>query len=430
MSKFQIIFIAIFIVCIIAGVALFATYKGENNSDTLPAITVWGTFPQSVISNLVTRINNTRPTSITVDYVEKTEANFNKDFIEALARGEGPDAILLPQDMLTRHEDKIIAIPYEALSERDFKNTYIPQAELYLTQAGSLAIPFSVDPLVMFWNRDLFTNAGIATYPVFWDEFGNLTKKIDVKDVNSNIRRSAIALGEFVNVNNAREILGALLMQAGNPVTRKIENRLISTLGSGDFNGTNSSTEAISFFTQFSDPRHPQYSWNRSLPNSKSWFLSGNLATYFGFSSELFDIREKNPNIDFDVAPLPQPRNGKVKTTYGMMYGFSIIKNTKDAALTYTVLSILASPTSLSMLNEISYLPPVRRDMIAQGSKDPYQTIFYNSALISRDWLDIDIAKTRAIFKKMIESVTSGREPIYSAIERAQEEMNFSIQNP
>ncbi len=435
MTKFQTIVIAIFVICIIAGVALFATYKSDNASTALPPITVWGTFPTSIFQGVLKEINNTRATPLVVTYVEKSEASFDKEFIETLARGQGPDVILLPQDMLMRHEDKLILIPNDILTERDFKNTYVSQAELYLTPKGVLAVPFTLDPFVMYWNRDLFTNAGIATYPRFWDEFNGIAEKIDLKDVNSNIRRSAIAMGEFNNINNAREILGALLLQSGNPVTQKTitdtgSTRLVSTIGNGQYAGASLSLPAVQFFTQFSNPRDPSYSWNRGLPASKSWFLSGSLATYFAPASELFDLRAKNSNIDFDVAPLPQIRIGKNRVTYGNMYGFSIVRITPNASTAFLVLQSLTAPDALTVLNKLSYLPPVRRDMLATGSTDPYQSIFYDSALISKGWLDMNSARTSKIFQNMVESISSGRADFTQAIDTAHGQLDLSLQNP
>jgi ABC-type glycerol-3-phosphate transport system substrate-binding protein len=430
MSKFQIIVIAIFVVCIIAGVTLFATYKGREASSSLPAITVWGTFPQSVFSSFLQELNNTRSTQLSVNYVEKSGATFDKDFIETLARGQGPDAILISQDMMLRHADKIIPIPNDVLTERDFLNSYIPQAGLYINSSGVMAVPFAIDPLVMYWNKDIFTNAGVAKYPSFWEEFTNLIEKVNIRDANSNIRRSAIAMGEFNNINHAREILGTLLLQAGNPVTKIGDAGVEATLGNGSFSGTDSSTPAINFFTQFANPQNPQYSWNRSLPNSKNFFLAGSLATYFGFASEIFDLRTKNPNIDFDVSPLPQASNGRNRITYGSMYGLSIVRSAPNPSGTYSVISSLTAPDALALLNKISYLPPVRRDMLALGSTDPYQAIFYDSALISRGWLDAGPTKTNTIFQNMVESITSGRETTYNAIQLAQEEMDLALQNP
>ncbi len=430
MSKFQIIVITIFIICIIAGIVAFATFKGGSNSTELPEITIWGTFPQTQFDQYVTKLNISRSQVLKIKYYQIAESSFDKTFIEALARGQGPDAILIPQDLLHKHEDKVIPIPYAVLTQRDFQNTFIQQAELYLTANGILALPFTADPLVMYWNRDIFTNAGIALPPVYWDEFTGLNSKITQKDVNSNIRKSAIAMGEFNNILHAREILGTLFLQAGNPVTyRDPSNILMSALGNGSFVGLTTSLPALNFYTQFSDPSNANYSWNRSLPSSRSSFLSGNLATYFGFASEIKDLREKNPNIDFDVAPLPQARGGKNRATYGMMYGFSIVRSAKDANSTYSVLSQLLTTDSLNQLVALSYLPPIRRDMLALGSKDPYLTIFYNSSLISKGWLDTNKYQSNAIFQKITESVTSGKKNPSDALQNGSDEFDISLKN-
>ncbi len=434
MSKFQIIFIAIFVIFIVIGVALFATYKSSQSTQALPEVTIWGTFPKTIVDDLVQNINNTREIPLSVNYIEKTTSTFDKAFIEALARGKGPDAILVSEDRIFRHADKITLIPPNVLTERDFKNTYIPEAELYLTSDGTMALPFIIDPMVMYWNRDIFTNAGIATYPKFWDEFSGLAGKINTRDSSGNIKRTALALGEFKNISHAREILGSLLLQAGNPVTRKTtsDNGLIltSALGNGQSNGTQSATNAINFFTQFADPRNQQYSWNRSLPVSKNYFLSGSLAIYFGFASELLDLRAKNPNLDFDVAPLPQPRSAANRSTYGTIYGLSIVKNSTLQSAAYTVIKAMTEPSAMARLSQSAYLPPVRRDMLATGSTDPNQAIFYDSALISRGWLDTDLDMSNQIFQNMVESVTSGRVDVYSSIQTAQQDLDMLYKNP
>ncbi len=430
MSKFQIILISIFVVCIIGGIVAFATYKGNTTENELPAITVWGTFPAAIFDKYVIDLNTTREKALNISYVQIRAENFDKTFIETLARGQGPDAILIPQDLIYKHEDKIIPIPYTVISERDFRDTFIRQSELYLTGNGALALPFVVDPLVMYWNRDSFTNAGIAKPPIFWDEFDNLNTKLTQKDINSNVRKSAIALGEFNNISHAREIFGTLLMQAGNPITyRNTENFISSALKNGNYQGLNSSLAALDFFIQFSNPKSVNYSWNRSLSNSRSSFLSGNLATYFGFASEISDLRAKNPNIDFDVAPLPQARNGKNRATYGGMYGFSVVRSSANPSNTFSVVNSLLSSSALSNMIKLSYLPPVRLDMISTGSTDPYLSIFYDSALISKGWLDVSPAESNAILQKMIEAVTSGRKGATNAVEEASDELDILFQN-
>lgn len=424
-SKFQIITLAVFVVFIAVGVASFALYKGNSSSTTIPAVTFWGTFPADTFNNYVAKINAKLPQPITVTYVQKRADTFSQEFISALARGQGPDGLLIPVDMILPHYDKLAAIPFSALPQRTFIDSYIEEANIYLNSSGIIAIPFTVDPLVMYWNRDIFNSAGIATYPKYWDEFTGLNKKLTLKDQNGNVRKSAIALGDFTNVSNAREILGTLMMQSGNPITMTDKDGFIqSTIKTS---ASVSPVPAIEFFTQFSNPSSANYSWNRGMALSKSAFLSGTLATYFGFSSELADIRIKNPNINFDVAPLPQLRNGNIKAAYAKMNGFSIVRSSPNPNAVFQVISILTDPTNLSELNQTLYLPTVRRDVIAQGSNDPYITIFNQAALIARTWLDADTAKSRDIFGRMIQAVTSGSKTTFQAVQDAGEEYDVVL---
>jgi ABC-type glycerol-3-phosphate transport system substrate-binding protein len=437
MTKFQAAIIGIFVLFIFIGVAVFATYKGNSTSQTLPQVTVWGTFPATTFNQLVAAINITQPQALRINYTEMTPAQFDKTFIETLARGGGPDAVLLPQEMLLKHIDKVVAIPATVMTDRTFLDTYIDEANNYITPNGILALPFTIDPLMMYWNKDIFTNAGIPTYPKFWDELDQYGKFLTVKDNNSNVRRSSVALGEFRNVTHAREVLGSLLMQAGNPVLRVTTEAgangpvsvAQSTLALGEINGLNSASNALTFYNQFSNPASGSYAWNRSLPQSKSAFLSGTLATYFGFASELAGIRAKNPNLNFDVAGFPQARKGQLRVTYGTMYGLSIVRSTPDATATYNVLSNLFTPDAVVKLMSSTYLPPVRRDTIAQGNSDPYLANFYDSALISKGWLDPNPQGTSDILQEMVESVTSGRKVNFEAIKDADTRLNLLIRS-
>lgn len=421
LSKFQIVVLCIFGFGVFAGLASLALFKNNSTAETTPSITVWGVLSETMFNDYVAQVNTANRTQYIVNYIQKNQATFERELTEELALGKGPDAVLIPQELLLTIENKLVTIPYTTIGSRDYKNTFIEQAELYLRSEGSVGIPFVIDPMVMYWNRDTFTNAGIATYPKTWDDFLPLIKKVTQKDVNSNIRQSAVALGEFSNIVNARDIFSLILLQAGNPIVSNMR----STLGGDGFEITGN---ALKFFTGFSNPSSPAYSWNRSLPLSKNYFISGNLATYFGFAGEVLDLRDKNPNLNFDIAPIPQPKNTKNRVGYGRMYGFSIVKSSKDPNAALTVLTSLTSASSLARLVDITYLPPVRRDLIAQGNKDPYLSIFYDAALISKGWLDPSPYETAQVFQNFVESVTSGREIVDSAINQANNELTRLLQ--
>ena len=422
MSKFQIIVLAIFIVAIIAGGASFALYKGPNADNQLPEISVWGTYPSELFTKYLADINSNRSTSIKIAYTQFRPDNFSQSFVNALALGQGPDAVLLPTEMLLPELNKLAFIPYSVLPKNTFFTSYIDEARIYLNTNGVLAVPFTIDPLVMYWNRDIFNSAGIATYPKYWDEFTGtslkpgLVQKLTTRDQNGNIRRSVVALGDFSNITNAREVLGSMLFQIGNPVTTvDSQGYVVSALNPYS---SQKPSSAFQFFSQFADPTNPNYSWNRGMPNDKVAFLSGTLATYFSYASDLSDIRNKNINLNFDVAPLPQLKSGS-KAVYGRMYGFSLVKSSQKLDGSYAIISILTDPTNLKQLSQSTYSPSVRRDIIALGSTDPYITIFNESALISKTWLDVGFEQSRQIFGNLIQTITSGKKSIEQAIKDA-----------
>ena len=427
MSKFQIVFIALFVLFILGGLTAFALFKGDASQQALAKITMWGTVPNETFVGYINTINASLKQPIDISYVEIEPADFDNRFIQALARGEGPDAVLLPLEMMLKHEDKLLPIPYDTISVRDYMNTFVEESELYLGNDGALGFPLIIDPLVMYWNRDLFRSASIATPPVTWGDFDTIIPKLTKKDLASNIQKSTIALGEYRNLTNAREVLSTIFFQAGNPITQRSGPEVISLLGRGGQPGLEDSVVALDFFTSYTNPTAPEYSWNRSLPESRSFFMAGKLATYFGFASEIRDIQDKNPNLNFDVAPFPQRVKADVRTTYGKMYGMSIVKQSQYPNDAYSVMQQLISAESLAQLQNITYLPPVRRDLIAQGTSDPFLSIFYDSALISQGWLDPDSFSTDSLFQAVTEAVTSGLLSTRDALRKGQGQLEILL---
>ena len=408
MSNFQIAITGVFIFFIIIGVVIFAGIKGSSSQNT-PTVVLWGIIPEALFNKFVSDVNSEQAVPLKISYVQKSPDTFHQDFVEALATGKGPDAIILPQDLILKEKDKLVAIPHTSFSQRDFKNTFIQEAELYLTDSGILALPFSVDPLVMYWNRDTLSGAGFARYPSTWDEVITLSNKVTNKDNALNIAQSGVALGEFRNITHAKEIILSLLAQAGNP-----------TIGLS----ANPAQSVFNFYTQFSNPTKETYSWNRALPQSKNFFISGDLALYFGFASEITDIRAKNPQLNFDIAPIPQSKNATIKATFGTMYGFAFPRNSLNSNVAYNIFSTLTGQSALLKWTELTYLPPVRRDMLVIKPSYPYLSIFYDSALIASGSLDPSASDTSSIFQSMVENIVSGKERINEAITRGSNQIN------
>lgn len=425
MTNFQIAVLGFFIFFILLGVILFAGFGG-GNSNIMGTVEIWGNIDKDVFNKLLSEIKNDDKSFENVKYRQVEGSNFDQELAEALASGTGPDIFILPQDSILKHKTKILPIPYDSYSLRDFKDKFIEEGELYLDQQGILGLPFTIDPMVTYWNRSIFSKAGIASPPKTWEEFFLLSQKITEKDDNLNILTSAVAFGEFRNIDHAKDIISTLIMQTGNPIITRVEDGVESVLSEKKGSNIMPAEAAVNFFTQFSNPVKTVYTWNRSLPSSQKSFIAGDLAIYFGFASELNDLQKKNPNLNFDVTSLPQSDDG-INVTFGKMNALAITKNSKNASSAFAVIKRMTEDKFLDFLSKSNNLPPVSRKLLNKDPKDPYLEIFYNSALSAKAWLDPNPQETNVIFQAMIDSIVSGREKTANAIQRADSEMRVLI---
>jgi len=425
MSKFQIILLAAFAVSIVLGVAAFSLYRGSSNQGV--AMTVWGDIALQDFSLLLDAPAISQDRAFTVSYVEKSAGTIEAEFTEALARGTGPDLVILTQDKLWKNKSKLSIIPYESISERDFGTTFIEEGELFLDEEGIYALPLSIDPMVLYYNRDLLSAAGQARPIAYWDEIYKAAANLSKLDAAGNLVSSVMALGEARNIHHAKDILSLLLLQAGTPITSFVGSELRSQISANFGTPTSPAEAAFDFYTQFSNPTRAYYSWNRSLVDAQTHFTSGSSAYYLGFASELRVLKNKNPTLNFGISLVPQSRVSGKTITFGRLRAVAISRGSSNPSLALALATKLVSKEATLSLAEILVLPPARRDLLSLRPTNAISSVFYDAALQSKGWLDPDTIMTDAIFRTAIESITSGRARTLEAINKANSEIEALI---
>jgi multiple sugar transport system substrate-binding protein len=430
MSQFNIIIIGILMaLALIAVLLLSGVIPGFSLGGTSSqgvSITVWGTIPSEYLTGLISDLNEQNKNLFILEYVQKNPAAYEAELIDALASAKGPDIWLLSEDSVLKNKNKIVQIPFVSFSERSFKDMFIEEGELYLSDSGIIALPFTIDPMILYWNRDLFATGGISQPPKTWDEFVADVLKLTNRDSLNNIIQAGASLGEFNNIDHAQDIISFLILQTGNPIvdSQELEATLIES-GSVPVNPAES---AVRFFTEFSDPAKTTYSWNRSLAGSKNSFIAGTLAMYFGYASEYKDIQAKNPHLNFDVAEIPQIKDASLKATFGKMSGLAVSKVSPNASVAMAASVKLTGKDSIAKISQASYLPPVRRDLLAESVQDPVLGVFYKAAIRSRSWLNPDLQGSSNIFRSLIEEVITGKKKISDAVRDANEKLNILLE--
>jgi ABC-type glycerol-3-phosphate transport system substrate-binding protein len=422
MSPFQLIILAVFGMLAMIGVVFFALGSafGTNDAQT-GEVLIWGSLEPAPFTSVIQTLAEDDPRFSQVRYSYHPASSFYEDLADAIASGRGPDLIVLADDYMVRHAGKLMPIEYSYISQQTFQDTFISQGDMLLRGEGVYGVPLVVDPLVLYWNKDILASKGYAKPPKYWDELYAFAEKVTERDQTRAITLSGVPLGEYQNVNHAKDIVATLIMQAGGTLVRyDQQGRLVPSLVSRTEEAVQPAPSALRFFTEFANPTKTVYSWNRALPASRDAFAAGNTALYIGYASELENLRSQNPNLAMGVAPLPQINGKNTLLTMGRLYSFAIPRGSLNPAGARTISFLLANAASSRALSERLGLPSAHRDVLAENLKavnvTPEQAVFNQSALIAESWLDPDPAATEVVFKDMIEGVTSGADKVADAV--------------
>lgn len=412
---------------VIAAIAAFMVFSGvikigDQSGQAAGDVTVWGTIEFSTLQRY---IDQAKEQNLNINYVQKNIFNYEDELINSFASGTGPDLFIMSHEGILRHSDKILEIPYESFPKSSYEQTYIDQARLFLSDTGVRAFPITVDPMVMYYNKALISSAFILDVPKYWDEFPDFSSKVTQYSGTGEILISAAALGTFNNIPSAKNIITALIMQNKNNIinTDPATLKLRSTL-SFDEDEIQKTAQALDFYTSFAQFGSTTYSWNEALVDSKNKFISGDLAIHFAPGSEAADIRKKNPNLDFGVSLFPQVRGNNSRSTHGAMTGIAIAKQSKNIPASINVASKIAGSIIADGLANDLMVAPARKDLLRDKSDDALKTLIYNSAIISRGWVDADPNATDALFNDLIRNINTGALSTRNAISRSSADLN------
>lgn len=439
MSKFQLGFILFFVAVGVLAILIFSGLidvgqKSGQQSKDFANLVLWGTADIGKVNQVLNQLNEEYKDQFKVNYVQKAGASLELDFLRSVASGNTPDLILFPNDLLYSIEGQLFTIPEESITQRQFRDLFIEGAEIYIKSDGISAIPILVDPLIMYWNRDLFNNERVTDIPKNWNEILDISRVLTKKNNRQKILQSAVALGGSSNINHFKDILSLLLIQSGDSIVQRDSDMKNAYIYFGDsiLNTETSVTpaeSAILFYTGFANPKLSQYSWNTSFSSSLDSFISGNLAIYFGPASDFGIIKARNPHLNFDVAPVPQLSNTPNSLSYGKFYALGVTKlsaNVGQAFKALFLLTISDNKYQIAFSDSLS-LPPVKRILLTKGSTDPFISIFYSEAPITRSWIDPNPSETNKIFIKLLNSVLSKSTGISQVIANAKVQLNELI---
>ncbi|MDC7230841.1 MAG: extracellular solute-binding protein [Sphaerochaetaceae bacterium] len=276
--------------------------------------------------------------------------NYNTKVASSVPSGQGPNVINLFYGWLPLYIDSGYLQP---LPESVFPNSRIEEEFFPLVEAAKFdgkyyALPTAVRSLALFWNKDLFKEAGLdpEVPPKTMDEMIAFAKKIAKQDKSGNYLQAGMTL----------ELRGQMHHVLREVLTRQFGGTPYNEDATQVTYDSQAGYDALQWFTDL-ELKHkvgvPQY-----MTDDVTAFSAGKMGITIDGSFRLGNFNKLQDTLHYGVAELPE-MNG-VKSNFASFWANGITSTTEGKELEASIkfLEFLTSDEVMSMwLPAIGELP-------------------------------------------------------------------------
>ncbi len=412
---------------------------------------------------IITSYNVLHP-YIKIEYRKLRYSEYEKELIDALAEDRGPDIFSIHNTWLLGYKNKIEFMPAsvtlvypilkgsidkqivpelrttKSITIKEIKNNFVDvvyddvvieeQDEEGDVLQNVYGLPLSVDSLVIYYNKDIFNNSGIAEPPMYWNrDFQQAVKKMTKQDAKGKLIQSGVALGGGSNIERYSDVLSVLMMQNGTDMLtesgRVIFNEIPTALKSQNYNP---GMEALRFYTDFSNPSKEVYCWNSTLENSLDMFIQGKLAMMFGYAYHLPTIKARAPKLNFAISGLPQIEGSSVTTNFGNYWVEVVSKKSEYIDEAWDFVQFITKEEQAKLYLSNTNKPTALRSLIDEQIDNQEIGVFAEQVLTSKSWYKgADSNAMELIFEDIINEANEGDEDLSDIVNRGAKRVQQTI---
>lgn len=476
-NKFRIILA----VLAVAAVPFFSGCGSSSSPGYSVDLEIWGPFDDSLVyGDIITEYKKMNTHVREIKYRKFSLETYKEELIDGLASGNGPDIFLINNTWFPYFENKLYPAPTPFISPQDIKDNF-PDVVYsdFVSENKAYAVPLAMDSMQLYYNKDMFNAVGITSPPKTWQELENCVEALTKIDQEGKIIRSGAAIGTAKNVNRSTDLISLLMLQYEAKLPMK-KGELASfdegaySLGSGG-EKLRLGEAALDFYTKFAKINDSNgnanrlYTWNAEQVNSVDAFAGGSVAMLFNYAWQNSVIKNKNPKLNYDIAPIPQVSADK-PVTIANYWGFAVSSNKNPRMVSQeqsktkpvsndaraheaweflrfltlknngkiTLYNALNTKSSMDFLVDIDpaldYIkktlqPAARRDIIKEQKNDLTLGVFASGNLFAKNWYQKNPEKIDGVFTEMIETVNSGGTSLHDALVLARGRVNSLQEN-
>lgn len=438
------IIIGLLLIAIASPLVLAFFYRGKKVSPKPVTLNYWVvTDNPADYQDLVQAYQGYHP-YIKISFKKINFEEYENSLIQGWARDAGPDIFSLPNAWLKKYQEFIIPLPaqtsvayYEtkkyfikesvsikyvpkaSITLNDLKNNYVDVVAQNVilknqkSQEKIYALPYSLDTLALYYNKDLLNSAHLAEPAKTWQDLVGQTANLTKLDNQNNILQSAIGLGLSSNVNNYFDILSLLMLQNGVQMVSPENDKVNFATGDNALLAVN----ALNFYTSFADLNKETYAWNEKQPQNLDAFAAGKCAYYLGYLSEKNLIESAAPGLNFGISSMLHvngdgtdralDRAGNpTEVNYANFWVETVSKKTKAANEAWDFVQFIArEKRDKEYVEKTGKISPLK-SILAGQVKNQELAVWARQALTANSWYKGDNATSvEKNFGEMIDSI-------------------------
>lgn len=314
--------------CLFVGCGL----QGKNSSDDgKTTITFWdGNWSEAPFKKIMKVWAKEHP-DIVVKPEFQVENGMADKYILSLKNGTAPDVMACALDWVTTYGNAGMISPLDEFVKKDKFDTseFVKGAIDSETIRGKLCgLPFRNETYSLFYNKDLFRQAGVTKVPETWDEVIAAAKQCTKgKVAGYGLTGTDMSNVSFQYITMLRGFGGDILNQSNTKATLN----------------TKAAQAAMQTCKDLIPYAPASFLENKNVDN-RTLFASGKIAMYMSGTYDAPEIAKTNPQLNFGCALTPLGGNNTERNS--ILGGWSVVisKNSKEKAAAWEFVKFITRP--------------------------------------------------------------------------------------
>ena len=236
---------------------------------------------------------------ITLTLVDSPFTGFHDKAVTLFQAQKLPDVLLVQVDWVAEFADLGMLEPLDPWLAKEPKEYMdnIPTTFHQKWQGKQYYLPLHSGCVALYWNTEIFKNAGIAGPPKTWEEYVTIAKKV------TNLEKKIFATTATLQVEpptNMTYDIYPLIFQAGGSLIDEKTNKAVFNSPAG--------VKAIQWYVDLinKDKVAVPGVLSNGEKEKRANFGAGNVAMMFEGPWGIAIQKQLNPNLKYDIAPMPK----------------------------------------------------------------------------------------------------------------------------